>query len=171
LATQGPPHGATALDPAASEDDVRVLGGLQEARQRRRIVAEVRIHLEDVRVVAFERPLEAGEVGFAESLLAGPVQDVHAGIARGSGIGELPRAIGRIVVHDQHLDLRNDVEDAVQQRRQIFPLVIGRNDDQRLEAGGSGHAVSSGGREDGQAGRGSIAKPAAASQRRCVVTA
>src|SRR5690606_32013974 len=67
-----------AVQVARAEDDVAVLDGLEELRQMRRIVGEVRVHLEEVLVAALEAPAEALEVGGAEPELASPVEDVDA---------------------------------------------------------------------------------------------
>ena len=69
-------------------------------------MGEVRIHLEDQVVAALQRPAKPGQVGLPQA------RPSPAGAARAPAgrrrhlVGQLPGAVGRIVVHHQHLEPR-----------------------------------------------------------------
>ena len=75
--------------------------GAISARQGRRVVRPVGVHLDDDRGAAAERLAEPVEVRPAEALLGGPMLDADARIGRGEAVGELAGPVGRAVVHDQ----------------------------------------------------------------------
>src|SRR5690606_4302257 len=78
-APEAPVDRAAAADVARADDDVDAAArAADELGQEARVVAEVRVHLDDDVVVAGERPGEALEVGRAEPELAGAVEDVDA---------------------------------------------------------------------------------------------
>nr|BFF26199.1 hypothetical protein GCM10025732_41640 [Glycomyces mayteni] len=55
----------------------------------------VGVHLDDDAVAALGGPRERGEVGGAEALLLGPVEDVDAVLARADSVGEVAGPVGR----------------------------------------------------------------------------
>src|SRR2546426_738397 len=60
-----------------------------------------------------------------------PVQHVDTGLLRGQRIGDLSRAVRRLVIHHQDLEpwvLRQDLRD---EAREVPGLVVGRDDNQR----------------------------------------
>ena len=65
-----PQFHAAAVDVAGAEDEVGSVRGGQQARDVRRVVGEVAVHLEDELGSVGERPMEAGDVRGAEALLA-----------------------------------------------------------------------------------------------------
>jgi hypothetical protein len=66
---------------------------VEQRRHRARVVREVAVHLEHVRVVALERPAEAREVGAAEAFLSLAVQDVQPGALGREPVGDLSGAV------------------------------------------------------------------------------
>jgi len=63
-------------------------------------MAEVGVHVGEVRVVVFQGVTHGGQDGRAQPLFAGPVQDVDAGVGGSQLIGQLTRAVGGVVVDD-----------------------------------------------------------------------
>ena len=82
-------------------------------------MAEVGVHLEDQVVPVLERPAEAREVGLPQPGLARPVQHVDPRLGGGQLVGQLAGAVGRIVVHDQHVELGILLQDLGHDERQV----------------------------------------------------
>ena len=77
--------------------------GGEQAREVRRVVREVGVHLEDVAGAGRERAREARQVGRAEALAHGPVQHLDlARVRRGQLVGDGAGAVGGVVVDDEH---------------------------------------------------------------------
>src|SRR5690606_37388071 len=93
-------------------------------------VGEVRIHLEEVRVAAFEAPAEALEVRGAEPELAAPVEHVDPWVFCGEAVCDLAGAVRRCVVDDEDVEPRGLREDHGDETGQVLALVVGRNNDQ-----------------------------------------
>ena len=91
---------------------------------------EVGIHLNDVLVAVIKRPLEASDVGSAQSLLARSLEDVDAVGAFGNHrVHDGACAIRRIVIDNEHIKLvLGQVEHGVDDGSDILLLVISRND-------------------------------------------
>lgn len=138
---QGPVDDADAVFVARAEDEVGILGGSEEGGDVVRVVGEVAVHFEDELVIAFEGPLEAGAVGAAEAVFFGAMEDVNAGVLFGDGVGNLARAIGRIVIDDEQLDVIGVAHDALDDGGKVILLVVGRDNDEgflthrRIKAG------------------------------------
>lgn len=90
---------------------------------------EIAVHFENEFVIAFEGPFEAGAIGAAEALFFGAMKDVNSWIFGGDFVGELASAVGRIVIDDKDVNGGGHLHDASNDVREIFPLVIRRNDD------------------------------------------
>src|SRR5690606_34192256 len=74
----GPVDDLAAAYVARADRNVRAAAGAGriQAEQVFRIMREVRIHLEDVRVAAGERPFKAVNIGSAKAELAAPLSEV-----------------------------------------------------------------------------------------------
>ena len=97
----------------------------------RGIVREVGVHLQDVLVVARQRPPEAGNVRRAESHLPGSGEQMHASVDRGDLLHDGTGAVGRPVVDHEHVDARVLLEHGLDQPPNILPFVERRDDDER----------------------------------------
>jgi hypothetical protein len=60
------------------------------------------------------------------------VQDVDGGVVGRQPVGEFAGAIGRIVIHHQHVNGHRQAEKALCERRKVLPLVVGRHNDKGL---------------------------------------
>ena len=94
------------------------------------VVRKIGIHLEDERILARERPLEARQIGSPEPHLFCTVQRVHARIRNGDFIDDGASAIRRSVIDDQHAEPRVLRQHRLNDTRDIFALVVRRNDDE-----------------------------------------
>ena len=92
---------------------------------------EVGVHLEDEVVAVLERPLEPGDVRPSQAILRHPVQHVHPRLVRRELVGQLPGAVGRVVVHHQDLEARVLQQDRGDDLREVLALVVGGDDDER----------------------------------------
>ena len=95
-------------------------------------MGEVAIQLEDELVASRQRPLEAGNVGPAQTVLFGAVQDVNRGMFGRELIGKLPGAIGRIIIHHQHVHGDRQSEKTLRERKKILPLIVSWHNDEGL---------------------------------------
>src|SRR6478752_7548152 len=118
-------------DVAGAECDVcALLDGGDQPRHVRRIVREVAVHLQDELGALVERAAEAGEVRRAEPLLALAMEDGDERQLRGEAIGELPGAVGRVVVDHEHaVAVAQNALQGAQHRLEILVLVVGRQAD------------------------------------------
>ena len=66
-------------------------------------MGEVGVHLADELCAARQRLAKAGDVGRAEALLARPVEHRDVRVLGRQPVGDLPGAVGRGVVDDQHV--------------------------------------------------------------------
>ena len=103
---------------AAVEHPPQVLGS----------VRPVGVHLDERVVALLERPGEPVEVGRAQTLLAGAVEDVDLVVGLGQLVGELAGAVGRVVVEDADVDLGDGTPDPLEDRREVLALVVGRDE-------------------------------------------
>src|SRR5262249_35900835 len=132
-----PVDGTAALDVTAADDQVGpLLGGGQELGQVLGIVREIAVHLEDELVVAGKRPAETRDVGGAEPLLAGPVQDVHLAVLGGDAVRHGAGPVGRVVVHDQEVGMGEVLVNRSHDLRQVLLLVVGGDDYEHGRHGG-----------------------------------
>jgi hypothetical protein len=92
---------------------------------------EVGVHLDDAVRAELEGSRDARAIGGAEALFGGAVEDVDAGIRGGEGVRDPAGAVGRIVVDDEHLELRRLLEDRRDDERQVLGFVVCRKDDHR----------------------------------------
>ena len=111
--------------PRADDEVGAVLARRRHERwQRRRVVRPVGVHLHDDRRSACERHTEAVEVRPTETLLGGSMSDAHV-IVRGSEcVRDLPRAVGRAVVHDEQRGPGQRLSDRCADRGQVLRLVV-----------------------------------------------
>ncbi len=126
----GPVHDTPAGHVAGTEDGVGVGQGREQRGEVLRGVRAVGVHLDDDLVLAGQRVPEAVEVGGAEAVLAGAVQDADPLVGGGEGVGELAGAVGAGVVDDEDVGVG---QRGVQPRdggTEVLPLVVGGNHDQ-----------------------------------------
>ena len=107
-AADGPVDDVDSGDVSRAYADVGPLCGTRfvKARQVVGVVAEVGIHLEDVFVAVCERPPESGDVGSAESELAGAFHNVEpiGKLAGDEALHDACRAVGAAVVDDEDVE-------------------------------------------------------------------
>ncbi len=109
---------AAAGDVARADDHVgAIVQGAHEVGEVLGIVREVRVHLEEALVPLGEALREAVHVRRSEPELAGAVHHADAAVARGDLVGELARAVGRVVVDDENVRLRRGCSYLVQEPR------------------------------------------------------
>ena len=66
---------------------------------------KVRIHLNDAIEAVIQRPAEAIHVGAAQAAQSGAVHHVQPIVLRRETVGDFARAVGRLVVHHQHVQI------------------------------------------------------------------
>jgi hypothetical protein len=89
-------------------------------------VRVVRVPLED-EVVSFSRGVvETGEVGRSQAEPTRSDEEVDPALGGLHGLHRLGRAVGRAVVHDQHIYVR-DPEHVTEQIADALALVVGRD--------------------------------------------
>jgi hypothetical protein len=105
-----------------------------------RIVREVRVHLTD-HVDWFLYALgDAVDVRAAESAWPQAVHDVDAARMRArERVADIPRSIRRLVVDDEHANVRMPHQ-RFDEQRQVVPLVVRRNDHERAGRARRGHS-------------------------------
>ncbi len=104
-------HAATAR--VARADD-EVGAAVEGGHERRQVVGRMRpvgVHLDDAPGAAREHVGEAVDVGPAEALLAGAMEDLDARVRGGQAVGQRPGAVGRGVVDDEQVRAGQRVED------------------------------------------------------------
>ena len=124
---QRPIDDPDAIEIARAEDEVRVLGRLEEHGDIVGVMGKIAIQLEDEFVTVFQGPFEAGDVSAAKAVLFGAMQDVNGVVPRGQFIRDLAGAVRGVVIHHQHIDLDWQGEKAFGERRKVFPLVKRRH--------------------------------------------
>lgn len=101
-------------------------GGAQ-AGQVGGIVAEIGVHLVDALISAAEHAVEAGQVGCAQALLALAAEQVDAaGASLHHAAHERGRAVGRVVVDDEHVEVAVEGEHRVDDGLDVLLLIICR---------------------------------------------
>ena len=112
------------------------MGGIEQPHQVVGIVREIAVHLENVVVSVFERPLESGQVGRSQSQFALTFDQVQLpGILLLFFLHDRSRAVRRAVVDDQQVEFFGQRKDFVDHRTDVVQLVIGGNDYQVLHRG------------------------------------
>ena len=140
--------------------------GGQQPGQVLRPVRAVGVHLDDHVVAVLQRPAEAGDVGAAEARLLCPVHDLDVRVGLRELVGEVPGAVGAVIVDHQQVRVGDGFPDPAGDDLQVLPLVVRRHDDDHapscpgrvLRPGRLFHSLSSpslsgnvSGREPGQA--------------------
>src|SRR5690606_20274474 len=142
--------------------------GPEQARQVGGVVRAVGVHLDDGAVAAPGGPLERGEVGRAQAPFLGAVEDVDAPVVRGERVGEVPGAVGRVVVDDEHVRLGARAAGGGDGVLEVVALVVGGYGDERRAGLGGACPVRCGARGGAfSAGHCSPGESAAVSARRC----
>src|SRR5213083_2555681 len=91
---------------------------------------EVGVHLRNDLGAAAQRLVKSGDVGGAQPLLAGAVQDRDVVVRRREPVRDLPRPVGRAVIDDQQpARWRQGVERSVDDCLQVRRFVVGRDDE------------------------------------------
>src|SRR5262249_18431458 len=104
------------------------------------IVRKVAIHLEYKLVIALQSPNEAITIGSAQSILLSTVEHMDSWVPRSQFVRELTSPIRRVVIHNQQIHVHRQIQDALNQRREVLPLIVSRDYDQRF--GSSRHRFS-----------------------------
>ena len=122
-----------AVDVARADHQVRAgVDGVEQPVQLFGRVAAVGVHLDQHRVLATQTPREAGQVRRAQTVLGGAVHDVHAvRVGQGQLVGQLAGAVGAAVVDDQDVHVGTARRARADDQRQVLPLVVRGDDDQR----------------------------------------
>ena len=116
---------------------------------------EVAVHLEHELGAVGERAAEAGDVGGAEPLLRGAVEDADVRQLGGEPVGELAGAVGRVVVDHEHaVALAEDAAERADHRLEVLELVVGGEADGRAHQAGDGKCGERGGAYDRRGGQG-----------------
>ena len=90
------------------------------------VVGEVSIHLENILVVAFQRPLETCDIGRAQSQFSGTFQDEEpVGELSHHAFHDIGGAIGTVVVDDEDIEGHRQVEDITDDLLDVFLFLIG----------------------------------------------
>ncbi len=102
---------------------------------------EVGVHLQHQRGVGGQGAPEAGDVGGAEPFLVGAVEDADVLVLLGQPIGDLPGAVGGVVIDDEDVGggwqlLTHRAEEGLD----VLGLVVGRQDQPGGACGGLGHS-------------------------------
>ena len=94
------------------------------------IVREVGIHFEDILIVAFQGPLEARDVGCAQSQFSSPLNHektvselIHQRLHDVSG------AVRAIIVYNQDIKSHRQVEHVANDFLNVLLFLVGGNDD------------------------------------------
>ena len=108
-----------------------VMAGSIEPWQVVGVMTEIGIHLEDVVVIVFQRPFEAGDIGRAQSEFAFPLDDEEtvAELRRHHTPDDGCRPVGGTVVDHENMEAFFQGEYRTDDLVDILLLVIGRNDD------------------------------------------
>src|SRR5262249_23220803 len=112
---------------------------VDQARDVGRVVREVAVHLEDEVGSVRERPLKARKVRRPESLLALTVEDRDEVELGGEPVCDFTRAVGGIVVDDEHVDVV--CGESAQHRLEVLALVVRRQADGRVTHAGAGYGT------------------------------
>ena len=125
-------HADSAILITASKNKIGIFSRFQKAIQIRRRMTKVRIHLENTLIVPFQGPLETCHIRRAQTHLALTANQVHPGVLFRFRLYQISRTIGGTVIHHQNFKAGILFQDSRHNKRDIFLLVIGRDDDQAL---------------------------------------
>ena len=125
-AAQGPVYNTDAVEISGPDDEVVLVHLLQKTRQHRRVVGEIRIHLDNVIGPFLQGVLEALPIGRSQPELARTVQDMDPSVPRGHTVGDFSRTVRRIIVNNENLEMPPLGKDIAGQPFNILPLIIGR---------------------------------------------
>ena len=129
-AVHGPVDDADAADVARAEHEIGAEGAAAEGGDGLGVVGEVGVHLHHETVAGvFEGPGEAGDVGAAEALLLGAVEDVDAWGGGGQTVGGLAGAVGGAIVDEEDVGLGAGVRVGAGDGLDVLDFVIGGDDD------------------------------------------
>ena len=103
----------------------------EHLREHRRVVGEVDVHRHDHVVALVEGDGEAVAVGAAEALLAGAPQQLDLAQLGRRLLDDRRRAVGAVVVDDQHVGVGQRLAHPGEQRRHVLALVVRRQHDDR----------------------------------------
>ena len=94
---------------------------------------EVGIHLDDVFIAVLKRPLKSGNVGCAKPLLAGSLQQIYPlGILCNKSLNDCRRAVGRIVVNNQYVELVLSAKHCSNNVANVLLFVVGGYDNHAI---------------------------------------
>src|SRR5207248_1399770 len=116
----------------------------QQAGEVGGIVREVAVHLHQKARLAIERVAEAGQVGGTDAALLAAMEHFQPIALARQAVGDLARAIGRAVIHDQHAKAigrraGEHLPRGSDDRLDVVALVVGREDQPRLAGHGSAY--------------------------------
>ena len=128
----GPVHHVHATHIARADGQVVTLvgTGAVEPWQVVGVVAEVGVHLEDVAIVALQRPFKSCYIGRAQSLFPASLDDKQPVGKLGvhQPVHNLRRAVGRSVVNHEYVETLLEGEHRTNNLLDVLFLVVGRND-------------------------------------------
>src|SRR5690606_12327702 len=146
LADDPPPEGESLEVRSSNEPrahgDVRDIERVEETRNVLGLGGKIRVHREDLPIAAVEGASNTVDVGGTKPVLSFSVKDRAARMARGDLVGYGSRAIGRVVVDDDHVDAI-ECRQAPRDDREVPLFVVGRKEDDgvvRCESIGSRRA-------------------------------
>ena len=101
------------------------LGNGQQHRQVVRLVREIGVHFAQVAVALAQAFAETGDIGGAQAQLAAAAHELHTRGVRSQRRHHVAGAVGRTVVHHQHIELRALLKHGGDQARDVLGLVVG----------------------------------------------
>lgn len=130
LAADAPVSRPAAGDIARADHQVKGFGGGGELRQIAWLMGKVSVHLKDQRRAGGQGIAKTGQIGGAKALFAAAVEHMDPWILGGQGIDNRAGAIGRRIINHHHMHIMPD--NLGHKQPDIFPLIVGRNDDHAL---------------------------------------
>ena len=89
-------------------------------------MAEIRVQIQEIVKLVLDRESDRGQDRRPQTELAGAMDHVNVGKRRSKLIGDLPGAVGRVVVDDQDRALRRELADRFDQGLQVTCFVVSR---------------------------------------------
>ena len=135
-AAHGPVDHVDALNVTGPHGHVAALvvaGGIK-ARQVVGVVAEVGVHLEDVLIIALERPFEASDIGCAQSLFATALNQEEAvgKLVALQPFHDVGRTVGTAVVNYKNMEAFLQAKDGADNLLHVLLLVIRGDNNYRI---------------------------------------